>query len=303
MTGQQQGPYVVVTVAGYGDGRPAVATGHRRRPIFWPAAQLAAEILAQLTMPPDVTCSLPEWRCWPRPPRRRGPPGGRGRAAAAGVGGAAGGAAAAGATARAAPRRGPRAWCPTGPGFPGAATPPGSRPPRWHGTFIASLIAGHGSGPDRAGGVIGVAPAARILAVRVILDADEPGFPVYNATARYEDAIARGIRYAVRQGVAVINMSLGSASGTPQLRQAIGYAIARGVVVVASAGNDGTAPGRSSPYSYPASFTGVISVAAVGTGHRPAPFSDRNASVVVSAPGVDGTRAAPRGGYLGSNGT
>jgi len=63
MTGRQQGPYVVLTVAGYADGRPAVATGHRRRPIFWPAAQLAAEILAQLTMPPDVTCSLPEWRC------------------------------------------------------------------------------------------------------------------------------------------------------------------------------------------------------------------------------------------------
>ena len=191
----------------------------------------------------------------------------------------------------------------TGPDFTRGANPPRYRPPRWHGTFIASLIAGHGSGPGRADGVIGVAPAARILAVRVILDADEPGFPVYNATARYEDAIARGIRYAVRQGVAVINMSLGSASGTPQLRRAIGYAIARGVVVVASAGNDGTAPGRSSPYSYPASFTGVISVAAVGTGHRRAPFSDRNASVVISAPGVDVTGAAPGGGYLVINGT
>ncbi len=191
----------------------------------------------------------------------------------------------------------------TGPDFTRGANPAGYRPPRWHGTFIASLIAGHGSGPGRASGIVGVAPAARILAVRVILDDDEPGFPVYNANAHYEQAIAAGIRYAVRHRAGVINMSLGSATGARQVRQAIGYAISRGVVVVASAGNDGTRPGRPSPFSYPASFTGVISVAAVGPGHRRAPFSDRNASVVLSAPGVDITGAAPGGGYLAVNGT
>ena len=191
----------------------------------------------------------------------------------------------------------------TGPDFTRGANPPGYVPSRWHGTFIASLIAGHGSGPGRAGGIVGVAPAARILAVRVILDADEPGFPVYNANAHYEQAIAAGIRYAVRHGAGVINMSLGSASGARPVRQAVGYAISRGVVVVASAGNDGAAPRRASPFSYPASFTGVISVAAVGAGHRRAPFSDRNASVVISAPGVDITGAAPGQGYLAVNGT
>jgi type VII secretion-associated serine protease mycosin len=190
-----------------------------------------------------------------------------------------------------------------GPDFARGADPPGYHPPHWHGTFIASLIAGHGSGPGRASGVVGVAPAARILSVRVILDDDEPGFPIYNAIAHYEDAIASGIRYAVRHGVAVINMSLGSASAAMPVRAAIGYAISHGVVVVASAGNNGAPPGTSSRYSYPASFTGVISVGAVGEDHQRAPFSDRNASVVISAPGVAVVGAAPGGGYLAVNGT
>jgi type VII secretion-associated serine protease mycosin len=190
----------------------------------------------------------------------------------------------------------------TGPDYTRGANPPGYRPPHWHGTFIASLIAGHGSGPGLASGIIGVAPAARILSVRVILDDNEPGFPIYNANAHYEDAIASGIRYAVRHGVAVINMSLGSASAARQVRQAVGYAISRDVVVVASAGNDGGGPGRSQ-FSYPASFTGVISVGAVDAAHQRAPFSDRNASVVISAPGVAVVGAAAGGGYLAVNGT
>jgi type VII secretion-associated serine protease mycosin len=190
----------------------------------------------------------------------------------------------------------------TGPDYASGANPRGYRPPHWHGTFIASLIAGHGSGPGQASGVIGVAPAARILSVRVILDDDEPGFPIYNANAHYEDAIASGIRYAVRRGAGVINMSLGSASAARQVRLAVGYAVSHGVVVVASAGNDGAGPGRSR-YSYPASFTGVISVGAVDAAHQRASFSDRNASVVICAPGVDVVGASAGGGYLAVNGT
>ena len=86
----------------------------------------------------------------------------------------------------------------TGPDYTAGADPPGYRPPHLHGTFIASLIAGHGSGPGRAGGVIGVAPAARVLSVRVILDDSEPGVGPYNTNPRFADAIGRGIRYAAR---------------------------------------------------------------------------------------------------------
>ena len=191
----------------------------------------------------------------------------------------------------------------TGPDYTLGADPPGYQPPHLHGTYIASLIAGHGSGPGRASGVIGVAPDARILSVRVILDDQEPGLNVYNENAKYADAIPDGIRYAVGHGAQVINMSLGSTIPTRATRLAIGYAISHNVVVVASAGNEGTAGGGFTPYSYPASFTGVISVAAVGATGRRASFSDRNASVVISAPGVNIVGAGPGGEYLIASGT
>lgn len=190
-----------------------------------------------------------------------------------------------------------------GPDYTVGADPAGFNPPHEHGTYICSIIAGHGSGPGRSEGMVGVAPQARLLSVRVILDDSEPGFAVYNENAKYVDAIANGINYAVGHGASVINMSLGSPTPTAGLRKAIANAVAKGVVIVASAGNSGTAGGGFSAYSYPASFTGVISVAAVGpAGHR-ASFSERNASVVVSAPGVNVAGAGPDGGYLIGSGT
>jgi len=190
-----------------------------------------------------------------------------------------------------------------GPDYTIGVNPARYRPPHWHGTYIASLIAGHGSGPGRDAGVLGVAPDATVLSVRVVLDEQEPGFPVYSANQRYKNALARGIRYAVRDGAQVINMSLGAAAGTGPLRQAIGMAISRGVVVIASAGNDAQRSGGFTPYSYPAAYPGVIAVAAVGADGRPASFSDRNSSVVLSAPGVGVVGASPGGGYALASGT
>jgi len=190
-----------------------------------------------------------------------------------------------------------------GPDYTTGANPPGYAPPHLHGTYICSIIAGHGSGPGNAEGMIGVAPRARILSVRVILDDQEPGFVVYNENASYDDAIANGITYAVRHGAEVINMSLGGTQATRSLRVAVAYAIAHNVVVVAAAGNDGKAGHAFTPYSYPASFTGVISVAAVGSGGKRASFSDQNSSVVVSAPGVSVVGAGPGGSYLVGDGT
>ena len=191
----------------------------------------------------------------------------------------------------------------TGPDFTQGADPAGYQPPHLHGTFIASIIAGHGSGPGRAGGIIGVAPAARVLSVRVILDDSEPGVGPYNTDPRFADAIGQGIRYATSHGAGVINMSLGSVQPTEAMQAALAYAVSRGVVVVASAGNSG-APGQAyTPYSYPASFTGVVSVAAVNDSGARAPFSDRNSSVVLSAPGVEVIGAGPGGTYLQASGT
>jgi subtilisin family serine protease len=191
----------------------------------------------------------------------------------------------------------------TGPDYTLGTDPPGYQPPHLHGTFIASLIAGHGSGPGRAGGIIGVAPAARVLSVRVILDDQEPGVGPYNTDPRFADAIGRGIRYAASHGAGVINMSLGSVEPSRAMQAALAYAVSRGIVVVASAGNSGATGPAYTPYSYPASFTGVVSVAAVNDSGVRAPFSDRNSSVVLSAPGVNVIGAGPGGTYLQASGT
>jgi hypothetical protein len=62
-TAAQQGPFVVLTVAGYADGRPAAATAESRGSVFAPAAQLASEIIEPLTAPVQVNCASREWSC------------------------------------------------------------------------------------------------------------------------------------------------------------------------------------------------------------------------------------------------
>ncbi len=189
-----------------------------------------------------------------------------------------------------------------GPDYAAGIDPPGYQLPLLHGTYISSIIAGHGSGPGRSEGMLGVAPQARILSVRVIPDDQEPGFAVYNENADYENAIASGITYAVAHGASVINMSL-SADYTRDLRKAIADAVAHGVVIVAAAGNSGTAGGGFTDYTYPAAIPGVISVAAVDASGQRASFSDDNSSVVVAAPGVNVDGAVAGGQYVEGSGT
>lgn len=190
--------------------------------------------------------------------------------------------------------------------FTEGANPPGVPPRRLHGTYMASLIAGHGHGPGGRLGVIGVAPAARLLSVRVILEDEEPGFREFNSAERYEDVVARGIRYAVDQGADVINMSISKELATKEERAAIRYAISKGVVLVAAAGNDGARKPDASgfaPYSYPAAFPGVVSVGATDRGLRRASFSNWNPSVLLAAPGVDILGAGPGDEYWVGKGT
>ncbi|WP_182907734.1 S8 family serine peptidase [Microbispora sp. H13382] len=190
----------------------------------------------------------------------------------------------------------------TGRDFTVGANPRGVQPVRLHGTYMASLIAGHGHGPGGADGIIGIAPEAKVLSVRVILEDEEPGFRTFNSDTRYEAVVAKGIRYAVDHGAKVINLSLSKDMPTKDERTAIRYAISKGVVLVAAAGNDGAGK-RTAPYSYPASIPGVISVAAVTSTLRRASFSNRNSSVMVAAPGVDVLGAGPGDEYWVGRGT
>lgn len=147
---------------------------------------------------------------------------------------------------------------------------------------------GHGT---MVAGIIGlVAPRARLMPIRAF-DADGIGKVSEVATA---------IRYAARRGADVINMSFGvpSSSGPAVLRAAVDYAARRGVVLVASAGNDNT----SSP-EYPASGDDVLAVTATDSGDVKAPFSNYGSHIDVSAPGVSIYSAFPGGRFGWGSGT
>ncbi|MEV0531371.1 type VII secretion-associated serine protease mycosin [Kitasatospora sp. NPDC050463] len=143
-----------------------------------------------------------------------------------------------------------------------------------HGTAMASLIAGTGHGASA--GVIGLAPKAKILPVRV---RSVDGLP----EAQQSD-LAQAVRFAADQGVKVINVSLGGYSGADALtRDAIKYAASKDIVVVASAGNSGN---KSSPVEYPAAFPGVVAVAAVDEQNRVWEKSTFGPETTIAAPGV-----------------
>jgi membrane-anchored mycosin MYCP len=155
-----------------------------------------------------------------------------------------------------------------------------------HGTAVASIIA---ASDARARGIpfYGVAPAARILSVKV-------------NTGDTGDTrlLARGIRDAVADGARVINVSIQTAANSPALRAAVTFALRRNDVVVAAAGNDNPGGGVG-PY-YPASYPGVISVGAVDETGTLTSYTDRRTRVSVTAPGANIASAWP-GGYNPAN--
>jgi type VII secretion-associated serine protease mycosin len=188
-----------------------------------------------------------------------------------------------------------------------------SSDPHWgqHGTWMASIIAGRGNGFDD--GIIGVAPEAKILSIRVIPDMNDPGYKKYDneREGQIQDELADGINQAVRDHAQVISMSIGYSAPSGEVRAALRYAYDHGIVLVASAGNSGdndeqhTRSGDHgwAPVSFPAEYPGVLSVGAVNMDKQPTSFSSGNLSVKVAAPG-EGVPAQGRNGlYYTVNGT
>ncbi|MFD0902815.1 S8 family peptidase [Actinomadura sediminis] len=191
-----------------------------------------------------------------------------------------------------------------GPDLTGGGRPPGTRYWGLHGTSMASIIAGHGHGRAGSEGIIGVAPQSRVLSIRVTLENDDPLRREHRREAGDGDAIAQGIRYAVDHGADIINMSLGGGqqyyNGTPAQASAIRYALNRGVVLIASAGNDGSTANRK---NFPAAYPGVIAVGALDRRLRLWEDSNRHSHVSVCAPGVDIVSADNGKGYVVGTGT
>lgn len=144
-----------------------------------------------------------------------------------------------------------------------------------HGTFVAGVVAQ-------------VAPDASIMPVKVLNSQGE---------GTVADA-SEGMFWAANHNAQVINMSLGLYSPSKLLELTVKYAQARGELVIASAGNSGTADKR-----YPAAYPGVIGVAATDSKNHKASFSNYGPNARISAPGVQIYSAYYTGGYAYGDGT
>jgi subtilase family protein len=156
--------------------------------------------------------------------------------------------------------------------------------PHAHGTEMAGAIASHGR-------LLGVAPRARLLAVRA-----------FGASASGEESttfrILRGLDWAAGQNARIINMSF-AGPADPALQDALAKARKKGIVLIAAAGN----AGPKSPPLYPAADPNVIAVTATDADDKIFAQANRGNYIAVAAPGVDVLVPAPDGNVALTSGT
>ncbi len=166
-----------------------------------------------------------------------------------------------------------------------------------HGTHVSGTVAANG-GEDGLG-IFGVAPDANLWMIKVC-----------NSSC-WTDDIATGIRYAADQGAHIISMSIGGNSQSTLIKNAVDFAIEKGVLVVAAAGNDG--PNNGS-IDYPGAYVKIIAVGAININENVPSWSSRGIigseeyvieerEVEFGAPGVSVYSTWKNGGYGTLSGT
>ena len=151
-----------------------------------------------------------------------------------------------------------------------------------HGTHVAGIIAAD----DNGTGGVGIAPDAQVRGYCVFPAGDDAG-------ADSAD-IMMAINAAVADGNDIINMSLGGPMYSAAYETSVKNAYNKGVAVFASSGNEDT-----DGYSFPAAYSGVISVGAVDQNGARAAFSNYGGTVKLSFPGVHIYSTLPVGyGYM-----
>lgn len=151
-----------------------------------------------------------------------------------------------------------------------------------HGTHCAGIVAALNNGV----GVVGVAPGARLHAVKVL---DDTGL---GSTSD----IIQGLEWCVTNHIRVASLSLGG-SGTVSLQEACDKAFAAGVLIVAAAGNTGGA------VRFPAGYPSVVAVSATDSRDQLASFSSFGPEIALAAPGVDIYSTYKGGSYAQMSGT
>ena len=160
----------------------------------------------------------------------------------------------------------------------------GSDTPHPHGTSIAGAIAAHGK-------LMGIAPGVRILAVHAF--DDSPG-----EAKGTSFAIDKGLQWAADNNARVVNMSF-AGPADPMLARMLAAAYAKGIVLIAAAGNGGP---QSEPL-YPAADPDVIAVTATDNAEHVFALANRGRYIAVAAPGVDILALAPGDAYALTSGT
>lgn len=152
-----------------------------------------------------------------------------------------------------------------------------------HGTHVAGIIAAQ----DNDTGVVGVAPDAEIHNYKVL------GGPSGKLTD-----LANAIKAAAKDGMHIINMSLGSPYDAPYVREACDYAASLGTILVASSGNSG-----KDQLFYPSSYNSVYAIGAVNKLFEVSSFSTYGDQLEFVAPGEKILSTYLRGGYAVLSGT
>lgn len=158
-----------------------------------------------------------------------------------------------------------------------------------HGTHVAGTIAAQ----ENKQGVVGVAPEANLLIVKVL---NKKGAGQY-------DWIIQGIHYAIEQKVDIISMSLGGPQDVPELHEAIKKAIAHHILVVCAAGNEGDGDENTDEYAYPGHYNEVICVGAINHERNPTDFTNSHNEIDLVAPGEEILSTHLNGKYATLSGT
>jgi membrane-anchored mycosin MYCP len=167
-----------------------------------------------------------------------------------------------------------------------------------HGTAIAGEIAAR---RIPGSGVVGLAPDAHLLSVRVFRGTDDQS--VAAGFGPSVSKLSEGIIYAAQQGAKVINVSLSDFTQDGGLSAAVAYASAHGALVVASAGNRATTTDKSNGERYPAGDPGALGVAASNGAGVVTSDSIHGPQVAVSAPGSEILTSATGAGDCTFSGT
>lgn len=156
--------------------------------------------------------------------------------------------------------------------------------PHVHGTGIAGAIVAHAR-------LIGSAPEARLLAIRAFGSAS-------GAAESTSYVILKGLDYAVEHGAQIVNMSFAGPKD-PMIERGVAATAARGILLVAAAGN----AGAKSPPLYPAANPNVIAVSGTDAQDKLFVASNRGNHIALAAPGADIFLPAPDEKYQITSGT